>query len=76
MSEKIEPCPACGSGRVAYDFSHKVVCQDCRHSGPMGKTIQDAITGWNAAKIIERRPKPKPPPNLVLKCGEAPKGKR
>ncbi len=47
----LAPCPYCNSKRlhmvVASFTTHKVVCEQCRCSGPQRRTSNDAIIEWN-----------------------------
>lgn len=46
----LAPCPYCKSHRlhlVVAAFTHKVVCEHCRCSGPQRRSSTDAITEWN-----------------------------
>jgi hypothetical protein len=55
MSEKIGPCPMCGGTSTRYDYSHRIRCQGCGHSGPMARSVTEGIRAWNKADIRVRK---------------------
>lgn len=51
MSEKLKPCPFCGSPNMKPEPAGSnglgwVVCQQCRAHGPEG-TFDEALAAWN-----------------------------
>jgi len=55
MTTKIRACPMCGGTSTQYDYSHRIRCQSCGHSGPMARTITEGIKAWNKADIRVRK---------------------
>lgn len=50
LDMQLAPCPYCHSRRlhmVVASFTHKVVCEQCRGSGPQRRTTGDAVAEWN-----------------------------
>jgi hypothetical protein len=50
LDKNLAPCPYCNSRRlhlVLASFTHKVVCEQCRCSGPQRRTTDDAMAEWN-----------------------------
>ena len=50
MSEKLKPCPFCGSKRIE---AHNVgwwwcICQDCKAQGPFRMLENTAVDAWNS----------------------------
>ena len=48
MSEKLEPCPFCGSENVRFDSGkHAVVCMRCKARGCVAPTWEMSLGMWN-----------------------------
>ena len=50
MSDKLKPCPFCGSnGAILHevtDHNHMIMC-DCGASGALAESKKEAIEAWN-----------------------------
>ena len=51
LSRKIERCPFCNSSDltvISRFLVHRVSCNTCKSNGPRDKTLERAISNWNA----------------------------
>ena len=52
MTEKLKPCPFCGSENVRFESEkHAVVCMRCKARGSLAPTEDMVLDMWNARAI-------------------------
>ncbi|MXV35541.1 MULTISPECIES: hypothetical protein [unclassified Saccharibacter] len=47
MTDKLKPCPFCGSEGATYTFRFKMLCSECGSEGPRGRDAQECEERWN-----------------------------
>lgn len=55
MTEKLKPCPFCGSVDVSILMQSLISCRQCEAEGPPSDTEEEAIAAWNRREHLERR---------------------